>query len=109
MFFDQAELDDNSATESDNNDSKYYSPLQYANVLKENNLKIIHMNVRSLVKNKDKIESLLMNMPNPPDIIALTETKLNSSITHLVEITYYTFTLVESKSNAGGVGMYIKK
>ena len=48
-------------------------------------------------------------MPIPPDDIAITETKLNSSIAHLVDITNYYFIHVETKSNAGGVGMYIKK
>ena len=110
MIFDQLELDCNSSIISHIGDSKYYSPLEYANILKiENSLKIIHMNVRSLIKNKNKIESLLLNMPIPPDIIAITETKLNSSIAHLVDITNYSFIHVESKSNAGGVGMYIKK
>ena len=48
-------------------------------------------------------------MPIPPDDIAITETKLNSSIAHLVDITNYYFIHVETKSNAGGVDMYIKK
>ena len=110
MFFDQAELDCNSTVVTDNVDSRYYSPQQYANLLQnKSNLKIIHMNVRSLTKNKDKIESLLLHMPVPPDIIAITETKLNSSIAHLVEIKNYSFIHVESKSSAGGVGMYINK
>ena len=81
MIFDQPELNCNSSIISHFGDSKYYSPLEYANILKdENSLKIIYMNVRSLIKNKNKIESLLLNMPIPPDIIAITETKLNSSI-----------------------------
>ena len=110
MIFDEPELDYNSSTISHIGDSKYYSPLEYANILKdENSLKIIHMNVRYLIKNKNKIESLVWNMPIPPDIIAITETKLNSSIAHLVDITNYYFIHLETKSNAGGVVMYIKK
>ena len=48
-------------------------------------------------------------MPIPPDIIAITEAKLKSFIAHLIDITNYSFIHVESKSNAGGVGMYLKK
>ena len=55
------------------------------------------MNVRSLIKNKNKIESLLLNMPIPPDIIAITKTKLNSSIAQLVDITNYSlFMLIQN-------------
>ena len=43
-------------------------------------LDIIHFNVRSLPKNEKNIEELLLNLTKKPDIIAITETKLNNNI-----------------------------
>ena len=42
-------------------------------------LDIIHYNVRSLPKNRKNIEELLLNLTKKPDIIAITETKLNNN------------------------------
>ena len=40
-------------------------------------ISVIHFNVRSIIKNKRKIEELLYDLNKSPDIIAISETKLN--------------------------------
>ena len=62
-----------------------------------------------LPKNKSKIELLLTQMPTLPEIIAISETKLNSSNRHLVDIKNYNFVHSDSLTNAGSVGIYIRK
>ena len=93
-------------------DCKYYNTTQFADLIKSNkkeDLTLMHFNTRSLIKNKDKIESLLFEISSLPDLIAITETKLNSFTAHLASIEHYNFSYVNSMSNAGGVGIYIKK
>ena len=91
-------------------DCKYYNTMQFADLIKSNkkeDLTLMHFNTRSLIKNKDKIESLLFEISFLPDLIAITETKLNSFTAHLASIEHYNFSYVNSMSNAGGVGIYI--
>ena len=47
-------------------------------VRKRNHFFIMHFNVRSLPKNIDHLVSYLAELSESPDIIAVTETKLNS-------------------------------
>ena len=93
-------------------DCEYHTPSQLAHTIEtkhNNELVLIHFNVRSLPKNKSKIELLLTQMPTLPEIIAIFETKLNSSNRHLVDIKNYNFAHSDSLTNAGGVGIYIRK
>ena len=48
-------------------------------------------------------------MPTLPEIIAISETKLNSSNRHLVDIKNCNFTHSDSLTNTSGVGIYIRK
>ena len=76
----------------------------------QNNIgfKLLHANVRSLVKNIDKVELLIHQINIMPDIIGITETKLKSHIQHKPYITGYDFINKNSLTNAGGVGFFIK-
>ena len=87
---------------------EYQTPSQLARTLKtkhNNELALIHFNVRSLPKNKSKIELLLTQMTTLPEIIAISKTKLNSSNRHLVDIKNYNFAHSDSLTNASGVGI----
>ena len=54
----------------------------------------------------EKIEELLNHLKTMPDIIALSETKLNNQFcNHLLG---YQFVQANSNTNAGVVGMFIK-
>ena len=92
-------------------DCKYYNTTQFADLIKSNKneyLTLMHFNTRFLIKNKDKIESLLFEISSLPDLIAITDTKLNSFTARQASIEYYNFSHANSMSNAGGVGIYIK-
>ena len=54
-------------------DCKYYSTTQFADLIKSNkkeDLTLMHFSTRSLIKNKDKIESLLFEIFSLPDLTA---------------------------------------
>ena len=76
---------------------------------KTNDLVILHVNVRSLNKNLGNLEELICFMHAQPDLIAITETKLNfNSSLDLVKIAGYKFYNRNSLSMSGGVGLYVK-
>ena len=71
---------------------------------------ILHINIRSLNKNLDKLEDLLENMKHSPDLIAISETKLkNHHDLNIVSLPGYIFINSNSTSFCGGVGLYIKQ
>ena len=43
------------------------------------NISILHVNIRSLIKKFDILYQLINNLPVQPDLIAITETKLNKN------------------------------
>ena len=71
-----------------------------------NDFCILHVNSRSLNKNFDALEELILQFQKLPDIIAISETKLKQDF--LSTLPGYTFLQNNSKSNAGGVGLFIK-
>ena len=85
-------------------DCKYFTLLELADAMKSNKsneIIIIPFNLRSLPKNKYKIENFLLQFPNLPHIIAITETKLKSSNLDQTELESYHFEDIDSASNAG--------
>lgn len=70
-------------------------------------LDIVHFNVRSLTKNKNKIEELLQELTKEPDIIAISESKLNDKNIEQAELKNYHLENCNSLSNAGGVAIYV--
>ena len=87
-------------------------PLKFnINTANRNNLiSVLHVNIRSLTKNVDQLHQLICSLTVQPEVIAITETKLNSrSNVDLIQLENYNFTYKNSLSNAGGVGVYIKK
>ena len=89
----------------------YYSPSMLANLsnnLQKKDFFVIHFNVRSLSKNKDKIEECLNDINRLPDAIATSETKLNATSSSNIGIRNYHFFHNDSLSMAGGVGIYLK-
>ena len=59
-------------------------------------------------KNCEKIKELVNELKVLPDIICITETKLNSKNITNINISHYNFFHRDSPTNAGGVGMYLK-
>ena len=77
---------------------------------KKDDLFIMHFNMRSLQKNIDKLTTLLANLSETPDIIAISETKITYGQPIVkVDITGYDFIHCDSIKKAGGVGCYVKQ
>ena len=90
-------------------DECYCSPEELDNGIESiNDLKLLHANVRSLCKNLNKIHEIIHLMKKTPEIIAISETKLKDNYQYTPIINQYTFECKNSKSNAGGVGIFIK-
>ena len=70
---------------------------------------IQQFNVRSLSKNKEKIEEFFDGITRLPDAIAISETKLNSNRVSNLNVPNYTFLREDSPTCAGEVGFYIKQ
>ena len=99
----------NSVGMDDINYVDYFSPsklIKIASDLHKNDFFLLHFNVRSLPKNKDKVEEFFNGMSRIPDAIAISETKLNANSVTNVNIPNYTFLRKDSPTNAGGVGLY---
>ena len=91
--------------------SKYYDLSSYNNITSpqdESQIRIIHMNSRSLLKNSDNILSFLHSLHHTPDILAFTETWLTDSNKHLHEITgYHSHHLIRQARGHGGVSIFV--
>ena len=70
-------------------------------------LTVFHNNVRSLNKNFKSVGDIFLNCDNFPDILAITETKLNGELYAPNLEGYHPFEGVESSTDAGGVGIYV--
>lgn len=89
----------------------------------EGGLTMMHFNTRSLTKNFSSFYDIISNLPSDPDIICISETKLNDYISGSddfledsapnytseieIEIPDYTFICNNSKTSAGGSGIYV--
>ena len=68
----------------------------------------MHMNIRSLNKYKDDLINLLTLNNFNPDLLALSETKLNESNCYTnTSLPGFNFEHIDSPTKAGGVGAYI--
>ena len=89
--------------------SEYYSMKKLNNLLKKSGstLFIFHCNTRSLSKNFNFLEEILDSMDSQPDILGITETKLNESSVNNLDLKNYTLFRTDSKTNEGGTALYI--
>jgi len=70
---------------------------------------LLHCNLRSLTKNLHLLEELLCSLDQKPDIVVISETKLNENSIIYVDMDFYNFYHSDSKTNTGGVGLSIAK
>ena len=68
---------------------------------------IFHCNIRSLEKNKSLLHDILCPVKTTPDIIAISESKINENTSANLNIPGYAFVNINSKTQAGGVGLYL--
>ena len=75
----------------------------------DDDILILHINIKSLTKHIDKIFEFLSSFLHLPDIIAITESKLHkNNKLDLIQIPGYKFNCNNSLSNFGGTALYIK-
>jgi len=65
--------------------------------------------MRSLSKNVSLLKDILLTVKETPNVIAISETKLNDNSRQNVNIPGYTFLNTNSKTAAGGVGLYFSE
>ena len=92
--------------------SNYYSVTKLNRLLenkKSKSLSLFHCNVRSLPKNLNLVNDLIYTLSNRPDILAVTETRLNNNTIVNTQILGYNFYHQDSPTAAGGAGIYISQ
>ena len=90
--------------------SEYYSITDANNLLADvdnDSIFLFHCNIRSLAKNFELLHDLLYCFDNIPDAIVVTETRINCSSSANMDFPNYKFYSTDSKTMAGGVGIYI--
>ena len=79
------------------------------NTQNKNNIYLLHVNIRSLRKNIEKLSGILADLQVPPQLIALSETKINKKqgINFSTALEGYNFLHSDCDTLAGGVGIDI--
>ena len=93
-------------------ESNYHSVKQcgrWFSDIRNKGLSILHSNIRSLKKNLTFLNDILMSVKELPHIIAISETKLSDNNPLNLSIPGYSFLGVNSKTSAGGVGLYVSE
>lgn len=91
-------------------DSEYFTAYDINKLASKfhNGFSLLNLNIRSLNKNFDKIESLLHQSKFNPDIICVTETWINNKRPFLHTLAGYTFINKPCPGKVGGVGVFLK-
>ena len=96
--------------DSGTNNSQYLTVEEFSNLSSNgngNDFINLQINIRSLTKTFDKLVELLKLMIVLPDLITILETKLNDAFS-LPVLPGYNFVNSNSKTKAGGVGIFVK-
>ena len=92
-------------------ESKYFSIKKSGKIFKEaakqKGFSLLHCNTRSLGKNVSLLHDILLTVETRPDVIAISETKINENSYVNINLPGYNFVSTNSKSQAGGVGLYL--
>ena len=90
-------------------DSKYCSQAEANIINKKCKFSLLCVNIRSLNANFDKLNELLTNYDILPDIIAISETKLELLQVYNAKLKGYHFYHKGTTTRWGGVGLFIKE
>ena len=92
-------------------ESQYYTIKKsgriFNEIAKQKGFSIFHCNTRSLEKNVSLLQDILSIVKKLPDIIAISESKINENTSTNFNIPGYAFVNTNSKTQAGGVGLYL--
>ena len=72
-----------------------------------NSVDIIHISIRSLQKNFDSLQEFLCLLPKIPEIICLTESRINKDSSINIELPDFKLFRNDSVTRAGGVAVYV--
>ena len=94
----------------DNYIESLYCPVKksgkiFYDAFKQKGFSIFHCYIRSLEKNKSLLHDFLTTVKTMPDIIAISESKINENTSANLNIPGYAFVNINSK--AGGVALYV--
>ena len=95
--------------------TKYYLKNDFNNIIKSNDiyakeLSLMHLNVRNMPKNIDKLNNYLLSLDIQFSIIGLTETWLRETTSKLYRLPEYkSIYLTRPSRKGGGVSLYIHK
>ena len=78
-------------------------------ILDLKHFQIFHCNARSLPRNLTLLNDMIYTLSSKPDVLAITETKLNEKTVSNVDISGYNFYHVDSLTAAGGTGIYVNR
>ena len=79
------------------------------NMKDNNSLSIIHLNIRLLNKNFDKLYDFLLCLPFTPDVLCLSKSRIKKQPLVNINLSGYSFVNVDPVGNAGGVARYVRK
>ena len=92
--------------------SKYYTIEEYSELLKPMRnyyINIMHINIRSIQNKFDTLKSMLNCLPDPPDVLALTETWLKETNKHLFSLDGYdSHHIIRINKEQGGISIFTK-
>ena len=92
--------------------SKYYDIEQYNKSFPMYNkdiLSVLHLNIRSVNKNGDEMSSIISSLKHQPDIIAISESFLDSnSVSHFSLPNYLGYHSTRDVQKRGGVSIFIR-
>lgn len=75
----------------------------------ESKLTIIHVNIRSMIKNFWRVEQILSEANSVIDVLIITEANISENLKSLYNINYYTmYTVLRKNQKGGGIILYIK-
>ena len=78
-------------------------------IIKYHGFSMMHFNIRSLPKNLTSLNDFILTVKETPEIIAISETKLQDENIYNISIPGYVFLNTNSPTRARGVGLYISK
>ena len=93
-----------------NTQSEYYDIPKLDNILcnaQGKGISLFHCNIRSLPKNLTLLNDMLHSIDSRPDIIAVTETRLNPNSISNVDLPNYNLFHSDSPTLAGGTAIYV--
>ena len=86
---------------------KYFDLIPKFETKNNCSLFFLHINIRSLQKNFDKLFEILNEFSPKPDVICLSESRIKTSPLVNIIIPNYEFVFSSPRRKSGGVGVYI--